>query len=91
MITVVVTEEFEKRFTLLPNAIQNKAEKQRAIFCENPFHPSLHTEKLAPKKKEVWSFRIDRKYRIAFRFIDGETVLLLTAGPHDWIYKLNFR
>ncbi|MDP3900011.1 MAG: hypothetical protein Q8Q23_02930 [bacterium] len=28
--------------------------------------------------------------RIIFRFIDGETALLLTVGEHSWIYNLKF-
>jgi len=59
---IFVSEEFEKRYQNLPLSIQKKAEKQEKIFRQNPFHPSLHTEKLKPKGKEVWSFRIDRKY-----------------------------
>ena len=68
-----------------------KAEKQENLFCKNPFHPSLHTEKLEPKGRQVWSFRIDKNYRIVFRFLEEkDKVLLLTIGPHSWIYKLKF-
>jgi mRNA-degrading endonuclease RelE of RelBE toxin-antitoxin system len=90
MIEILLTEEFEKRYRKLPSAIRIRARKQQAIFSENPFHPSLNTEKLIPRAKEVWSFRIDKKYRILFRFVDGNTVLFLTVGPHDWIYKIRF-
>ena len=87
---IILTAEFVSRYDNLPEKIQIKAEKQGKYFRENPFHPSLHTEKLEPHRKEVWSIRVDRKYRIAFRFIDGDTALFLTVGPHDWVYKLKF-
>ena len=87
---IILTAEFVSRYDDLPEKIQAKAEKQEKYFRENPFHPSLHTEKLEPRHKEVWSIRVDRRYRIAFRFIDGDTALFLTVGPHDWIYKLKF-
>ena len=87
MIEIVVTQEFERNYDELPRAIQKKAERRQALFVENPFHPSLETEKLNPKSREVWSFRIDRQYRIVFRFIDGTHVLFLTVGPHHWIYR----
>ena len=87
---LVVTKEFEKLFGGLPLAIQKKVVKQQTLFSQNPFHPSLNTEKLIPKEKAVWSFRVDRKYRVAFRFLDGKNVLLLAIGPHDWVYKLRF-
>ena len=87
---IILTAEFVSRYDDLPEKIQIKAEKQEKYFRDNPFHPSLHTEKLEPHRKEVWSIRVDRRYRIAFRFIDGDTVLFLTVGPHDWVYKLKF-
>jgi toxin HigB-1 len=90
MLTILVTEEFEKRYRVLPPPIKKRAVKQQKLFCQNYFHSSLSTEKLIPHSKGVWSFRVDRKYRILFRFIDGNTVLFLTVGPHDWIYKIRF-
>lgn len=87
---IILTAEFSRRYDDLPENIQRKAEKQEKNFRENPFHPSLHTEKLEPRHKDVWSIRVDRRYRILFRFVDRETVLFLTVGPHDWIYKLKF-
>lgn len=90
MLEVFITEEFKKRYRNLPRVVQQKAEKQERLFRQNPFYPSLNTEKLKPKQKEVWSFRIDKKYRIFFRFIDSNKVRFLTCGPHDWIYKIKF-
>ncbi len=87
---IIAAEEFERRYRKLPLAIQRKAEKQAKFFQQNPFHPSLHTEKLEPKGKQVWSFRIDQNYRIVFRFISGDTALFLSVGSHDWIYRLKF-
>lgn len=90
MVEIFVTEEFERRYKELAPVIWKKAEKQEKLFKENPFHPSLHTEKLEPKSHEVWSFRIDKKYRVIFRFIGANKALFLTMGPHDWIYKIKF-
>jgi len=87
MIEIFITEEFERRYRKLPVSIKKKAERKEEAFRQNPFHPSLHTEKLEPRGKEVWSFRIDKKYRVFFRFINGNKVRFLTVGPHDWIYK----
>ena len=88
MLEIFTTDEFEKRYQKLPLPVHKKAEKQEALFRENPFYPTLNTEKLEPKGREIWSFRIDKKYRIFFRFLGERKVLFLTAGLHDWIYKL---
>lgn len=60
MFEILITEEFQKRYKKLPVSIQHKIEKQEKLFRQNPFYPSLHTEKLQPKTKEYWSFRVAR-------------------------------
>jgi toxin HigB-1 len=85
---LLATEKFQKQLFALPVRIQTLAIKQQALFVSDPFHPSLHTEKLRPFTKEVWSIRIDKRYRMVFRYVDQHTILLLAVGPHDWIYKL---
>lgn len=87
---IILTEEFEKNYSLLPESIQKKAEKQQELFKSNPFYPSLNTEKLSPKSQNLWSFRVDKKYRVIFRFADNDKVYFLSVGPHDWVYRINF-
>ena len=84
---IFYTPEFEKRYWELPVAVRKKAERREEAFRQNPFYPSLRTEKLKPKSKEYWSFRIDPAYRIVFRFGDGGAVYFLTCGHHAWIYQ----
>ena len=87
MIGIFYTEEFAYRYRLLPLAIQKKAERHEKLFRENPFYPSLHTEKLHPRSRDVWSFRNDKNYRLLFRFKDSKTAYFLIIGPHHWIYR----
>lgn len=87
---ITATEEFKALFNVLSPVIKKKVLKQRALFCKNPFHNSLNTEKLEPRNRQLWSFRVDKNYRIVFRFLDGGKVLFLVVGPHQWIYRLNF-
>ena len=90
MFELLYTDEFKRRYDKLPSSIQRKIEKQEKLFRTNPFHPSLHTEKLIPKKEELWSIRVDLRYRIIFRFLDGQSVVLMNVGPHDRIYRFEF-
>jgi len=90
MLEIFVTQEFEKCFQHLPLSVQKKAIKQEKLFRENPFYPSLNAEKLEPKGKQTWSFRIDNDYRTLFRFINCNQVLFLVCGHHNWIYRYKF-
>ena len=87
MTEIFYTDEFKKRYRELPPHFQSKAERREKLFRANPFYPPLHTEKLHPRAREVWSFRIDENYRVLFRFKDQHTVYFLTVGPHHWIYR----
>lgn len=62
--------------------LEQKFEKQQRLFEENPFHPSLATELLEPKRMRIWSFRIDRRYRAIFMFRDRETVEIIDINNH---------
>lgn len=59
-----------------------KFEKQKKFFEENPFHPSLKTELLEPRKMRIWSFRIDRRYRAIFIFRESNTVEIIDVNDH---------
>jgi len=83
---ITETERFRKSLNSLDKNIRKKAKKQFLLFLENIFHPSLHTEKLEPKCRNIWSFRIDKHYRVIFTTQNNETILLLDIGSHD-IYK----
>lgn len=84
------TDKFEKQYQKLPSKIKIRTEKQEKLFRNNPFHPSLRTEKLTPRFQEIWSFRVDRSYRVIFKFLKKDNVLFLNIGPHDYIYKIKF-
>ncbi|OGW74585.1 MAG: hypothetical protein A3J72_05170 [Nitrospirae bacterium RIFCSPHIGHO2_02_FULL_40_19] len=86
---IQTTATFDKLFAGLPKKIQIKAAKKTHLFKENPFHPSLRTEKLNPKGYDVWSFRIDLYYRIVFKFIDRGLVEFRFIGHHNDIYDYN--
>lgn len=83
---VFYTKKFISLYERLPSIIKIKAEKQEKMFKENIFYPSLNTEKLMPKKNNLWSFRVDETYRIVFHF-EGKSVTFLYVGHHKDIYR----
>jgi len=59
-----------------------KFEKQKSLFEQNPFHPSLNTELLEPHRMRLWSFRVDRNYRAIFIFIAKDTIEIVDINRH---------
>ncbi|HHT9126641.1 MAG TPA: type II toxin-antitoxin system RelE/ParE family toxin [Candidatus Brocadiia bacterium] len=78
-----VTSEFKKSFCKLPAHIQYLAEKKDKWFRQNSFDPRLHTHKLKGELKDYWSYSINRKYRILFRFLRSDEVIYYDIGTHD--------
>lgn len=70
-------EKFLKKRNLL-----HKYEKQKGLFEENIFHPSLNFELLEPKHMHIYSFRVDRKYRASFIFLNPELVEVVDVTNH---------
>ncbi|PIU68368.1 MAG: hypothetical protein COS84_01195 [Armatimonadetes bacterium CG07_land_8_20_14_0_80_40_9] len=87
MIKIFTTETFDKLFANLDKKIQIKAAKKTEVFKGNPFNQILCTEKLHPKKFDVWCFRVDINYRIIFKFLERDKVLFMYIGHHNKIYN----
>lgn len=74
--------QFRSSYQKLDSQIQKKAEKKEMIFRGNPFDPRLKTHKLHGKLKRLWSFSVDKNYRVLFMF-DGQDIIFLDIGDHD--------
>lgn len=83
---VYYAPNFQKRWRRLPKSVRTQASQKEALFRADPFSPSLKTHKLSGKLKEYWSFSINYQYRIVFRFLKKDEVLLVDAGTHS-VYR----
>lgn len=82
---MIRTEKTSDRdYVKLTRHIQTLAEKQLALFLENPRHPSLHVRKMQGRE-DLWEGRITIHYRFTFKIV-GDTYHLRRIGTHE-IYK----
>lgn len=70
-------ERYLKRHQLV-----KKWDKQKFLFENDWKHPSLHSELLEPKDLHIYSFRVDRKYRAIFVFVDDQTAEIIDLTSH---------
>ena len=56
--------------------LEKKFQKAKKLVEENPFHSSLNMEILEPKHLKIYSFRIDKKYRALFIYINNEIEII---------------
>lgn len=64
----LASDSFWAAYDRLPAGIQKLADKNFALFKENPRHPSLHFKKVG----RFWSVRIGANYRALATEDDGE-------------------
>ncbi len=67
---------------LKQHQLLKKYEKSKSLFEQNPFHPSLNMELLEPKHRLLYSFRLDRKYRAIFAYVENETIEIIAFTNH---------
>lgn len=80
------TSEFEKSFSKLPVGIQGLATKKDKWFRHDALDPRLHTHKLKGELDGYWSYYVNHRYRVLFRFLDGKEVVYYDIGTHN-IYR----
>lgn len=57
-----VTKEFRKRLDQLPGSVQEQATRAYALWCSDPYHPSLQFKRVSPVQP-IYSVRIGLGYR----------------------------
>ena len=62
--------------------LEKKYEKAKNLFEYDPLYPSLNTELLEPKDRLIYSFRLDRKYRAIFIYVDTDTIEIVAFTNH---------
>lgn len=77
--TIIYAEEFWKQFQKLPHEIKKLYRLQESLFRKNWRDPRLHIKKLTDHPFP-FSFRITRRYRVLFTFVETETALFATIG-----------
>ena len=59
-----------------------KFEKAKLLFEQDNNHPSLNIEVLEPKHLKIYSFRLDRKYRVIFIVVNGEAEVITVTNHY---------
>lgn len=82
---VIYSREFAKDFRKLPIEIQKLFQKQEVLLRKNWKDPRLKVKKLI-EHRFAFSFRITRRYRVLFTFVELEVILLANIGHRKDIY-----
>jgi len=85
-ISVAFTPQFVRDYKKLPAALQVEVKEKIATFGDTSNHRALKVHKLKGRLADRYSFSVNYKTRIVFRYLSKTEAVLLTVGSHD-IYK----
>lgn len=77
----VRTARFRELYGMLPSGVQRRADEAYRLFSQDPSQPSLHFKKIDDGDPELWSVRIDRRYR-ALGLRQGDRIVWVWIGSH---------
>ncbi len=86
MLEISYSTEFFRRLKNLPKDLQEEVFEKIDLFKNKKNHQVLKVHKLKGKLQGRYSFSVNYKFRIIFRYISNKEAFLLTIGDHG-IYK----
>ncbi len=86
MIGIAYSPAFVKRFGDCDPALRDEIKEKIFLFRNRKDHPRLHVHKLHGRLKDRYSFSVNYRLRIIFRWLTKNEVILLMLGDHG-IYQ----
>jgi plasmid maintenance system killer protein len=85
-IIVKITPEFLRIYNKLEISLQEEIREKIDFFKVRSNHKTLKVHKLHGRLNDRYSFSVNYKFRIIFKYLDKKIVALLSVGDHE-IYK----
>jgi len=86
MLNLIYTSIFLKEYNSLEASLQEEVSEKIVLFCNKDNHKNLKVHKLHGALKDRYSFSVNYKIRIVFRYLSSNEVALFDLGDHD-LYK----
>lgn len=87
MVRVYYGDHFLKRVGSFDEKQQKKLTRLVVLLKENPYHPQLHTKSLSGEFFGIYSFRMTRDFRVLFKFLSSDELILVDIGHRKDIYR----
>lgn len=71
----------------LENKLKPKLKTSLDILLKNPFNPRLRIKSLSGKLSDLYSFRLSKDYRVIFKILSDEEIILINVGHRKDIYR----
>ena len=86
MIQVGFTRVFTKKFNALEVDLRSEVVEKMALFADIANHQQLKVHKLHGKFSNYFSFSVNYKIRVVFKYTNKKQVICVDVGDHE-VYK----
>lgn len=86
MIQITYAPSFLRQVGKLEADLQREVYEKVELFIRPENHQLLKVHKLHGRLKDLYSFSINYKFRVVFKYLAKNEVALLSIGDHD-IYR----
>jgi addiction module RelE/StbE family toxin len=86
-IRISFKEGFSKTAKALSGKQREKLAELIVLLSNDPFDDRLHVKALSGELKGIYSFRISQDWRVLFRFVAPEEIMVLEVGHRKDIYQ----
>jgi plasmid maintenance system killer protein len=86
MLNLIYAPIFLKQAGDFESSLQEEVSEKITLFKDKNNHKSLKVHKLHGPLKDRYSFSVNYKIRIVFRYLSKNEAVLLAVGDHD-LYK----
>jgi mRNA-degrading endonuclease YafQ of YafQ-DinJ toxin-antitoxin module len=83
MIAIECAPAFLRQLKKLPAELQEEAVEKICLFKDKSNHRQLKVHKLKGELNGKWSFSVNYRDRIVFKWLSDEVVGLLAIGDHS--------
>jgi len=84
---IIKTKQFEKDLAKIPLKIRGIFVEKFELFLHNEFDKILHNHKLHPPYVDCRSINITGDYRLIYKKVDTDAVLLYRISTHSQLYE----
>jgi len=84
---ITISREFWEDLGNLPPAVYPRAIRAATHMMSDPWSSSLHPEKIRAAEKGMHSCRVDKSYRVVWKHIKPNDVVLCLVDKHDEAYR----
>ena len=83
---ILLHQRFQKKLKCLPEHVRTALKQRLELLRREEHSPLLKLHPLRGNRKDQWSMNVTADWRLIYKKVDSETMLLLDIDTHSNLY-----